>query len=185
MSKMNTFLSYTCFVLLHSAKRNVVVMVALVCLTVTATSCRSQKNVIKEIVTEYVHDTTESVREVHDTTRIVNVKLDSVVRFVERNVYVDTNGVVHEKEVDRLSRYIFLQDEYYQSVIENYEKKLKLMEGRIKEAESTNHISVEKKLNWFQKMMIWFGVGFVIVLLGGVISFLFYIKKNRIVWRRC
>lgn len=173
---MITFLFYTCFVLLHSAKRNVVVMVALVCLTVTATSCRSQKNVIKEIVTEYVHDTTESVREVHDTTRIVNVKLDSVDRFVERNVYVDTNGVVHEKEVERLTRFIFLQDEYHQSVVSYYESKLKMMEKRVKELESKKQVEVERELSWFQKTMIGLGFVFILVVVVRVAIFL-YRKK--------
>lgn len=168
--------SFNC---LYAAHRKVAMAVALICLTALATSCRSTKTINTETTTEYIHDTMEVVKYVYDTARIVNVKIDSVDRFVERTVYVDSNGVAHEKEVERLTKFIFLQDERYASTISFYENKLKQMKKSLKEAQSTKIVEVERKLTWFQKMMMWFGAGFVIVVAGFCIGGYVWITDKR------
>lgn len=140
--------------------------VALICLTVSATSCRSVKEV--QILTDTValHDTTEIF--IHDTTKIKEVKYDSVDRFVEKTVYVDTNGVVHEKEVEKLTHYIYLQDEKYNVMESYYKKKVSDLEKKLSQKKGVEY--VEKELSWFQKTLMWFGVGFILVLIGFGIS---------------
>ena len=149
-----------------TAPRKVAVAVALICLTVSATSCRSVKEV--QILTDTValHDTTEIF--IHDTTKIKEVKYDSVDRFVEKTVYVDTNGVVHEKEVEKLTHYIYLQDEKYNVMESYYKKKVSDLEKKLSQKKGVEY--VEKELSWFQKTLMWFGVGFILVLIGFGIS---------------
>jgi len=151
---------------LLTAPRKVAVAVALICLTVSATSCRSVKEV--QILTDTValHDTTEIF--IHDTTKIKEVKYDSVDRFVEKTVYVDTNGVVHEKEVEKLTHYIYLQDEKYNVMESYYKKKVSDLEKKLSQKKGVEY--VEKELSWFQKTLMWFGVGFILVLIGFGIS---------------
>ena len=144
--------------------------VALICMTVSATSCRSVKEV--QILTDTValHDTTEIF--IHDTTKIKEIKYDSVDRFVEKTVYVDTNGVVHEKEMEKLTHYIYLQDEKYNMMESYYKKKVSDLKKKISQGERVEY--VEKELSWFQKTLMWFGVGFILVLFGFGISL--YVK---------
>ena len=167
---MNVFQSHRCFNWLYAAHRKVAVAVALICLTAAATSCRSVKEV--QIVTDTValHDTTEIF--IHDTTKIKEVKYDSVDRFVEKTVYVDTNGVVHEKEVEKLTHYIYLQDEKYNVMESYYKKKVSDLEKKLSQEKRVEY--VEKELSWFQKTLMWCGVGFIFVLIGFGISL--YVK---------
>ena len=153
-----------------TAQKKVAVAVALICLTVSATSCRSVKEV--QIVTDTVvsHDTTEIF--IHDTTKIKEVKYDSVDRFVEKTVYVDTNGVVHEKEVEKLTHYIYMQDEKYNVMESYYKKKVSYLEKKLSQKKEVEY--VEKELSWFQKTLMWFGVGFILVMFGFGISL--YVK---------
>ena len=146
--------------------------VALVCLTVSATSCRSVKEV--QIVTDSaaLHDTTEIF--IHDTTKIKEIKYDSVDRFVEKTVYVDTNGVVHEKEVEKLTHYIYLQDEQYRAMESLYKNKVYELEKKLEEKATVEY--VEKELSWFQKTLMWCGVGFILVLIGFGISLFVKLK---------
>lgn len=155
-----------------SAFKRVAVVVALICLTVSATSCRTIKEV--QIATDTVvsHDTTEIF--IHDTTKIKEIKYDSVDRLVEKTVYVDTNGVVHEKEVEKLTHYIYLQDEKYNVMESYYKKKVSEMEKKLEEKAKVEY--VEKELNWFQKTMMWLGVGFILVVIGFGISLYLKLK---------
>lgn len=118
----------------------------MICLTVSATSCRSVNEIIKEVP---VHDTTYITKTQRDSTYIDRwhteyikgdtvLKKDSVlvVRWRDRN---DTVRLYVEKPV-----------------------------------EVEKIVKVEKKLNFFQKTLMWFGVGFILVLIGFGISL--YVK---------
>lgn len=120
--------------------------VALICLTVSATSCRSTNEIVKEVP---VHDTTYITKTQRDSTYIDRwhteyIKGDTVwkkdsvlvVRWRDRN---DTVRLYVEKPV-----------------------------------EVEKIVKVEKKLNFFQKTLMWCGVGFILVLIGFGISF--YVK---------
>lgn len=120
--------------------------VALICLTVSATSCRSVNEIIKEVP---VHDTTYITKTHRDSTYIDRwhteyIKGDTVwkkdsvlvIRWRDRN---DTVRLYVEKPVEV--------------------KKI---------------VNVEKKLNFFQKTLMWCGVGFILVLIGFGISL--YVK---------
>ena len=150
--------------------------VALICLTVSATSCCSVKEV--QIVTDTValHDTTEIF--IHDTTKIKEIKYDSVDRFVEKTVYVDTNGVVHEKEVEKMTHYIYLQDEKYNVMKSYYKSMVSELEKKLKEKATVEY--VEKELNWYHKTMIGIGWCFVgVLIVVGVFAF-FKIKRKKV-----
>lgn len=153
-----------------AALKRVAVVVALICLTATVTSCRTVKEI--QIVTDTVavYDTTEIF--IHDTTKIKEIRYDSVDRLVEKTVYVDTNGVVHEKEVEKLTHYIYLQDEQYKVMESYYKNKVSELEKKLEQKATVEY--VEKELSWFQKTMMWLGVGFIVVLIGFGISL--YVK---------
>lgn len=129
-----------------TAQKKVAVAVALICLTVSATSCRSVNEIVKEVP---VHDTTYITKTQRDSTYIDRwhteyIKGDTVwkkdsvlvVRWRDRN---DTVRLYVEKPV-----------------------------------EVEKIVKVEKKLNFFQKTLMWFGVGFILVLIGFGISL--YVK---------
>lgn len=159
-----------------AALKRVAVVVALICLTATVTSCRTVKEI--QIVTDTVavHDTTEIF--IHDTTKIKEIKYDSVDRLVEKTVYVDTNGVVHEKEVEKMTHYIYLQDEQYKVMESYYKKKVSELEKQLEQKATVEY--VEKELNWYHKTMIGLGWCFVgVLIVVGVFAF-FKIKRKKV-----
>lgn len=174
-SSMKFFQSHRWLNWLLAAHRKVAVAVALICLTVSATSCRSVKEV--QILTDTValHDTTEIF--IHDTAKIKEIKYDSVDRFVEKTVYVDTNGVVHEKEVERLTKFIYEQSA--ESVVreKNYRETIKSLEKRIREM--TREKTLVGALPWWKEMLMYLGVGFIIVVVGSIVAFYFYLKRKK------
>lgn len=155
-----------------AALKRVAVVVALICLTATVTSCRTVKEIQIATDTVAVHDTTEVF--IHDTTKIKEIKYDSIDRLVEKTVYVDTNGVVHEKEVEKLTHYIYLQDEQYKVMASYYKKKVSELEKKLEEKATVEY--VEKELSWFQKTMMWLGVGFILVVIGFGVSLFVKLK---------
>lgn len=155
-----------------AALKMVAVVVALICLTATVTSCRTVKEIQVVTDTLAIHDTTEIY--IHDTTKIKEVRYDSVDRVVEKITYVDTNGVVHEKEVEKLTHYIYSQDEQYKVMESYYKNEVSKLEKKLEEKATVEY--VEKELSWFQKTMMWLGVGFILVVIGFGISL--YVKKK-------
>lgn len=155
----------------HILKTRVaIVAAALICLVVTATSCRTIKEVQYETVTEYVHDT---VREyVHDSINSTNIIHDSIDHYFERIIYVDTNGVVHEREIERLTQYFYERSEEYQAKEREYRERIEELESQL--AESTQTVEVRKPLNWFQRTLVGLGVCFIIVIV--VYAVRLYIK---------
>lgn len=154
--------------------RKAVLVAALICLAISAVSCRSVKEVQTITDTLAVHDTTNVF--IHDTTKIKEVRYDSIDRLVEKTVYVDTNGVVHEKEVEKLTHYIYMQDEQYKVKEAEYKSKIIELEKKLKEEKKVEY--VEKKLNWFQKTLMGLGVCFVITLIGFGIYLYFKLKRK-------
>lgn len=126
--------------------KKAVLMAALICLAISAVSCRSVNEVVREVPVE-VHDTAYIAKTVHDSTYIdrwhtVELKGDTV--FV-----TDSHiSVTYRTVTDTAYKYI--------------EKPVEVKVSHIKE--------VEKELNWWQKTLMWLGVGFVLVVIG---SFLF------------
>lgn len=166
---------YRCFLLVRDGMKKSVIAVLFMFLAVMAVSCRSTKDIQTEIKTVYIHDTTKV--EVHDTTRVVSVKIDSVDRYIEKSVYVDSNGVVHEKEIERLTRYINIQDETYRRMQSYYQDRIERLEKQLSEKQEVEIGEKEKELSWFQKTLMWLGVGFILVVIGFGISLYVKFKK--------
>ena len=162
-SQKSSYLLYCC------ARFAVVALIV-----VLVSSCRSTKDIQTVTETKYIHDTTKV--EVHDTTLVVNVKIDSVDRYIEKSVYVDTNGVVHEKEIERLTRYINIQDETYQRMQFYYQGKIEELQSQLNQKQEVKEVFVEKELSWLQKTLMWLGVGFILVVIGFGISFYLKLK---------
>ena len=76
-------------------------------------SCRVVKEVEIQYDTIVNTDTTEVY--VHDTTKVTEIRYDSIDREVEKIIYVDSNGVWHEKEKETLHHYIYQQSEEYKA----------------------------------------------------------------------
>lgn len=147
---------------------------ALICLVLAAASCRTIKETQYVTVTEYVHDTTEVY--IHDTTKIVKVVHDSVDRQVEKIKYVDKDGVVHEKEIERLTLVIRENSEEYHAKEAEYKRKISELEDKLNE--KVTEVLVEKKLNWFQKTLMGLGVLFIISVIVAIALFIFGLKKK-------
>ena len=149
-----------------------VVLAALICIAFATVSCRTIKETEYVTVTQYIHDTTEVY--VHDTTKVLDVRHDSVDRYVEKVTYVDTNGVVHEREIERLTKYIMESSEKY--IAKENEYKMRIKELESKSNETVKEVLVEKPLRWWQKTLMFLGV----VLVVGIICFVavLYIKTK-------
>lgn len=147
---MKFFQSHRWFNWLLAAHRKVAVAVALICLTVSATSCRSVNEIVKEVP-------------VHDTTYITKTQRDStyIDRWHTEYIKGDT---VWKKDSVLVVRWRDRND-----TVRLYVEKPVEMEKIVK---------VEKKLNFFQKTLMWCGVGFIIVLIGFGISLYIKLKKK-------
>ena len=168
------FLSCHNSFLLVSGLRKAALVAALICLAISAVSCRSVKDI--QTTTDTVVKTDTTFVYVHDTTKIVDVRYDSVDREVEKIVYVDSNGVWHEREKETLHHYIYKQDEQYKAKEAEYKSKISELE---KQLVSQNKVEyVEKKLSWLQKTLIGLGVCFIIVFLGFCIYLYFKLTRK-------
>ena len=170
----NGFLSCHNSFLLVSGLRKAVLVAALICLAISTVSCRSVKEVQTITDTLAVHDTTEIY--IHDTTKIVEVRYDSVDREVEKIIYLDSNGVWHEKEKETLHHYIYQQSEEYKVKEAEYKSKITELERQLAEKQKVEY--VEKELSWFQKTLMYMGVAFIACLIGAGVFVYFKIKKK-------
>ena len=117
--------------------------------------CRGVEKIEYVTKTEYVHDTMTEY--VHDTTKTTEIRIDSVDRLVEKTIYIDSNGVVHEKEVEKLTKYICdLKDAYssYEHVMQERIDKLKEELEQKKETKI-----VEKKVYVWWPCWVVLGIG--------------------------
>ena len=147
---------------------------ALTCLIVMAVSCRTIKEIEYVTQTEYVHDTTEKY--IHDSTEIVKTVYDSVDRYVEKTIYIDTNGVVHEREIERLTKYIKESSDEYRTKELEYKSRILELESKLNE--SVKEVLVEKQFNCWQKTLMWLGVCFILSLIIGIAIFIIGLKKK-------
>jgi len=115
----------------------------------------------KEI--SYVTDTvivTDTVKETtHDTVK-TNVYIhDSIDREVEKIVYVDSNGVVHERERERLTKYIYSKTEEYQAREALLESRIEKLQKQLEQKQEV--VTVEKKVTvWWP---LWVAIGLLLV----------------------
>ena len=98
----------------------------------------SETTKIVQVDTAYVSSV------VHDTLKTVIVVHDSVDRVVERTVYVDSNGVVHEKEVERLTQIIDRNAEQYKATNQMLTEKIARLKEQLENNKET--IAQEKKV---------------------------------------
>lgn len=125
--------------------------VALIASIFSLCGCRTIKEV--EILHDSIiqNDTTEVY--VHDTIKVTEIRYDSVDREVEKIVYVDSNGVCHEKEKETLTHYIYQQSEEYKAKEAEYKSKISDLEKQLAEKQKVEY--VEKELSWWQKTEIY------------------------------
>ena len=128
------------------ALKRVAVAVALICLTVSATSCRSVNEITKEVPVP-----------IHDTTYITKTQRDStyIDRWHTEYVKGDTVFITNNQTT---VKYRTVSDTAYKYI----EKPVEVVVSQIKE--------VERPLRWWQKTMMWCGVCFILVLIGFGIS---------------
>ena len=120
----------------------------------------SSTNHLRETTKMVQVDTVYVSSVVHDTLKTVMVVHDSVDRVVERTVYVDSNGVVHEKEVERLTRLIDRNAEQYKATNQMLTEKIARLKKLLKEKEEIK--VVEKKVYvWWP---CWVVLGIAVVL---------------------
>ena len=126
-------------------------IVSVLATSLSFTSCRT----IREV--EIQHDTIAltEIKEVvvHDTTKVTEVKHDSIDHYIEKITYVDSNGVVHEKEIERLTKIIFEENVYYESKIAMYKDSIADLKRQISEKQNVEYIA--KPLTWWQKTQMY------------------------------
>ena len=131
--------------------------------------CKTVKEIEYITVTDTVgeHDTTEVV--IHDTTQIVQIQYDSIDRLIEKITYVDTNGVVHEKEIQKLTRYININAEKYKVQEESYKREISRLEKQLEAAKEKQIEYIEKPRHWWQKALIALGSLTLVVAVGAIV----------------
>lgn len=141
---------YKCFVWLIGGMRKSVLVAALSCIAISAVSCRSTAEIVKEVPVP-----------VHDTAYIAKIQHDST--YIDRwhTQWLSGDTVFIHDSIDR----------WFSTV--KYDTSYKYIEVpiTIKEKET---VEVKKPLTWFQKTMMWMGVGFILVIIGFGMSI--YIK---------
>ena len=150
----NGFLSCHNSFLLVSGLRKAALVAALICLAISAVSCRSVNEVVREVPVE-IHDTAYISKTVHDSTYIdrwhtIEVKGDTV--FLTNNQIT----VKYRTVTDTAYKYI--------------EKPVEVKISQIKE--------VEKELNWFQKTMIGLGWCFIVAIIITGMCLYFKLKRK-------
>ena len=121
----------------------------LLCAVTCLSSCKQ---------TEYIpiHDTTYTVREVHDSTYID--------RWHTRTINGDT---------------VFIHDSIFESHVEWLHDTLRMKEEVPVEVPKTVVKEVEKKLSWLQQTLIYIGIASLIYIIGRAVWK--YIKARRVV----
>ena len=126
-------------------------IVSVLATSLSFTSCRTVKEIQTEYDTIVKTDTTEVY--IHDTTKVTEVRYDSVDREVEKIIYVDSNGVWHEKEKETLTHYIYQQSEEYKVKEAEYKSKITDLEKKLAEKQKVEYVA--KPLSWWQKTQIY------------------------------
>ena len=108
--------------------------------SILGTGCGSVSTIEQHIKTEHIHDTVT----VYCTDTVVKERTvhDSVERLVEHFIYTDSNGVVHDKEFERLNRYISSSNDIYKSLFYSFKEKVDQLESKL---DSEKDVIVEEK----------------------------------------
>lgn len=147
--------------------RCVLIMFALSMSLFPLISCKGTQKIEYVTKTEYVHDTATKLEYIHDTTKTTEVRVDSVDRLVEITVYVDSNGVVHEREVERLTRYIYDLKDAYNSYEHVLQERIAELKQELESKEETKVI--EKKVYvWWP---LWVAIGLIVTAVAAVVVF--------------
>jgi len=149
-----------------------VAVLVLMALASAVTSCRTIREV--EYRDVYIHDTVTMEKVVHDSIKTVETKYDSIDHYYENVIYIDTNGVVHQREVERLTKYIRESSEEFHQKESEYKERIAELERQLGESQTV--VEVKKPLNWFQRTMVALGVCFIIAVVGFVIYLIFKTK---------
>lgn len=145
----------------------VAIFAIVLAILVMCCSCSSVRQAEYITKTEYVHDTTKTTEYLHDTTKTTEVRIDSVDRIVEKTVYVDSNGVVHEREVERLTRYIYDLKDAYNSYEHVLQERIAELKEKLESKEETK--IVEKKVYvWWP---LWVAIGLIVAAVAAVVVF--------------
>jgi len=149
----------------------------LLCAVIAAmmSSCRTVKEI--EYRDVYIHDTVTLKEVVHDSIEKIVQKHDSIDHYIEKYIYVDKNGVVHEREIERLTQYIRESESEFHQKESEYKERIAELERQLSESQTV--VEVKKPLNWFEKTMIGLGVCFIILVVGYCIK-LFYKFKTKL-----
>lgn len=134
--------------------RKSVVTAALICLVVTAVSCRGYTEIVKEVPVP-----------VHDTTYLTKTERDSV--FVEHSTtyYVKGDTVYNTKTV---TKYV---ERLKTDTLRVYvEKPIEIVKTETK--------TVEKSLNWLQKTLIGCGILFLFSIIIAIVIFVLGLKRR-------
>ncbi|MDY5968567.1 MAG: hypothetical protein SPJ13_00910 [Bacteroidales bacterium] len=148
---------------------SIILLASMIC------SCRGSREFVSvtDTIVEQVHDTTEVY--LHDTTLVTDIRYDSVDRFVERITYVDTNGVVHEREVERLTKVIRETSEEYRAKESYYRQRIEELQRQLLEIQGETIVEVAKPVPWPIKALAWIGG-------VGLLAFIIWIVFK--VWQR-
>lgn len=123
-------------------------------LVILLSGCSATK--VIEQVPVYVHDTTQTVRELHDS------------------IYVDRWHTEYQK-----GDTIFITNEVTKTVTKiQVDTSYQYVEKPVI-VSKTEIVEVEKKLGWWQKLFIWLGV---ITLLAGIAYLLYKLRKIWLPW---
>ncbi|MBP5545724.1 MAG: hypothetical protein J6X59_00370 [Bacteroidales bacterium] len=123
-------------------------------LVILLSGCSATK--VIEQVPVYVHDTTQTVRELHDS------------------IYVDRWHTEYQK-----GDTIFITNEVTKTVTKiQVDTSYQYVEKPVV-VSKTEIVEVEKKLGWWQKLFIWLGV---ITLLAGIAYLLYKLRKIWLPW---
>lgn len=145
--------------------RCIIIVLAVSVSLLSLASCKGMEKIQYVTRTEYVYDTMTRTEYVHDTTKTTEVKIDSVDRLVEKIVYVDSNGIVHEKELERLTHYIHESQEEYKAINQVLEQRISQLQQELSQKEETK--VVEKKVYvWWP---LWVAVGIVAAIVIAII----------------
>ena len=119
-------------------------------------SCKASDH-LRESTQMVQKDTVYLSTVTHDTIKTVEVVRDSVDRVVEITTYIDSNGVIHEKEIERLTRYINHNAEVYESTTRLLQERIAKLKEQLREKEEIK--VVEKKVYVWWPCWVVLGIG--------------------------
>lgn len=153
-------------VYLFSGIRRFALTASLICLLVSAASCRSTSEMYRTSDTVVVNST--QVEYIHDTVQVTQIIRDSIDRYVEKAVYVDSSGAVKEKEKEYITKYVYIDNDKYKNTTYELRSIVDSLQSKLNEKETI--IEAKKQPSFIQRTLMSLGVVFLI----GLVSVLIY-----------